>query len=291
MAIMPNLTVPESCELLQKFQRQRAIVIKSRIMQANRLQAIVAGTIGYNTDMTEAERAKKFAEATNVIDQIDDGELTHPLGDIVQTTLVGIRAFEEKQAEIETEMRKVARRLPIRQWLEHKDQNGVSIQYLGVIIGETGDLALYANPAKVWRRLGCAPWSYEGQTKMGATWRGKKKGDPGKLPREEWTLFGYSPRRRSVSYLIGEGIVKQNGEGPYRTRYLEAKVKARAAHPEWEWGPCTKCKGNSPEDCTTCGGTGEKCLHGHRHGMLLSTKLFLKNLWIEWNGHPPQGSV
>ena len=109
---------------------------------------------------------------------------------------------------------------------------------------------------------------------MGATWR---SGKHGKLPASEWETFGYSPRRRSIAFLIGEGIVKQNtvgdggsGErpvvtdigraGPYRQRYDAAKVTFAAGHPDYSK------------------------LRVHRHAMLVATKLLLKNLWIEWTG-------
>ena len=58
-----TLPVPQVAAELQDLQRRRSIVIKSRNMQANRLQAIVAGTLGYHSGMAEKERTKKFAEA------------------------------------------------------------------------------------------------------------------------------------------------------------------------------------------------------------------------------------
>jgi len=110
---------------------------------------------------------------------------------------------------------------------------------------------------------------------MGATWRGHSNGKRGeKLHASDWEEFGYSPRRRSIAFLIGEGIVIQNwigtnGDveletddrctGPYRTRYDETKARIQELHPDYSKMRC------------------------HRHGMLLATKLLLKNLWIEWN--------
>lgn len=61
----------------------------------------------------------------------------------------------------------------------------------------------------------------------------------------------------ALMYVIGEGIVKQNGEGPYRKRYDEAKVTFAAGHPDYSKGRC------------------------HSHAMLLASKLLLKNLWIQ----------
>jgi len=267
--------VAEISATLQVLQRQRAWYIKSRIMIANRLQATVAGTIGYHSGMEEKERTKLFGQAGKVIKQITNGEIESPIKNIVMTTMLSIDGFDDAQKKIEKLMLEQIKQLPrtITDWVKHKNQRGFGCLFLAIIIGETGDLANYANPAKVWRRLGCAPYQYDGKVQMGATWRGGKQG---KLPAEEWEKFGYSPRRRSIAFLIGEGIVKQNGSkavgaderlaeteqenvGPYRFRYDLTKAKIQKEHPDYK-----------PMRC-------------HLHGMLLATKLLLKNLWIEWN--------
>jgi len=275
---------------LQALQRQRAITIKSRVMQANRLQAVVAGTLGYSSGMAEKDRLKKFAEASALIKAVAAGKADSPLKIVILTTLIGIDAFDRMQADLEKAMVKQAKRLPVAAWVKAPQQRGFGLLFLAIVVGECGDLANYANPGKLWRRLGCAPWSFGDRTAMGATWRAGKEG---KLPAEEWARYGYSPRRRSIAYLIGEGIVKQNtvagvmsidpdcwraghgandgaggdpvGEtdtitapGPYRLRYDEAKAAARVAHPDW---PPLRC---------------------HRHAMLLATKRLLRELWVAW---------
>lgn len=247
--------IAEICAELQSLQRKRAVIVKSRIMQANRLQAVVAGTLGYLSSMKETERTKKFQEALAVIDAVANDKQGHSLSAVIKTTLIGIEAFDSLEKEIKKEMVACANTLPIKAWVELPEQRGFGLFFLAIVIGETGDLSNYANPAKVWRRLGCAPWTFNGKTQMGATWR---SGKGGKLPAEEWERFGYSPRRRSLAYLIGEGIVKLN-KGSYRTRYDEAKEIIQASHSDYSKLRC------------------------HRHGMLLATKLLLKNLWIEWN--------
>lgn len=261
------------CRELQAAQRHRSIILKSRNMQATRLQAVVAGTLGYHSGLPEKDRAKKFAEAEAVIKAVAAGEkVTTPLRGVIKTTLVGIDAFNEQKTALEKEMTRLAKQLPVAAWVQQPEQRGFGLLFLAIVVGETGDLSNYANPAKVWRRLGCAPWSFDGRTQMGATW---KAGKSGKLPASEWEAFGYSPRRRSIAYLIGEGLVKQNfaggggdddpngaesqNAGPYRSRYLEAKAAFQAAHPDY---PKLRC---------------------HRHGMLLATKRLLLNLWVEWN--------
>jgi hypothetical protein len=190
---------------------------------------------------------------------------------------------------------------------------------------------------------------------MGATWRYK-----GGLPAEEWTAFGYSPRRRSIAYLIGANLLRGNylktagvseslvdtegervhpgtkngrrGVNPIDTEGVvaaPARRKGRAAptlteavkgrtrlkkSPGGEAQRVTEPKtvptgepragegerGSVTE--TECAIPGPYCeryreakaacalahpdysaMRCHRHGMLLATKLLLKNLWKIWN--------
>ena len=255
----PKAQLSAICAELQSLQRRRAVVIKSRIMQANRLQAVIAGTIGYHSGMTEKDRQKKMVEASKLIRDVSDGSADSPMKDIILVTLIGIDAFNTLQKQIEKEMFPLAKELPVangkQSWINREQQKGFGVPLLSVVIGETGDLANYSNPGKVWRRLGCAPWTFDGKTLMGKTWR---SGKYGKLPASEWEAFGYSPRRRSIAYLIGECLLKNN-KSAYRKRYDETKAAVKAKHPDYSDGRC------------------------HNHGLLLMTKLLLKNLWLEWN--------
>ncbi len=293
----PKLDLDKACLELVSLQRQRSVVMKSRNMQQNRLRALVAGEIGYSNKMEEKERSKKFKEADDKIKEIIAGEGTgFRFREIVLTSMIGIKAFDDAKKEYEKQINKIAKTLPVAKWVLQPEQRGFGLKFLGYVIGETGDLRNYANPAKVWKRLGCAPWTFSGHTAMGATWKHPNR-QPVKLPKQEWEAFGYSPRRRSLSWLIGVNIVRQNfiggsasetdprlvdeeeiesggdaglgspetdtgSAGPYRSRYLEAKKSAAIKHPDW-----------TPQHCNF-------------HGMLVATKLLLKNLWIEWNGKP-----
>jgi len=281
MSIDESVNVAAISTELQSLQKQRAWYMKSRNMIANRLQATVAGTIGYHTNMDPVKRKGVFAEATKLIRQTVDGDAEPECKSLILTTMIAVDAYNHAKTAIEKEMTKAVKSLPIAEWVAQPDQRGFGILFTGIIIGETGDLCNYANPGKVWRRLGCAPWTKDGETLMGATWKGRSKSKGNKLHAADWEEFGYSPRRRSIAYLIGDGLIKQNGDGPYRARWLEAKVRALETHPEWEWKPCEKCK-TAEGTCKTCGGTGQKCGRAHSHGMLLASKLLLKNLWIEW---------
>lgn len=314
------------CQELRSLQRHRAIVIKSRNMQAQRLCAVVAGDMWAERQATQSPQAKvlpatqgsnghtpgslptgakpgqdtqatqpltgkmddttwkkMYEEAAALIKEVMAGTKDHRMAPIIRTTYIGVGAFEQIKDQLEKDMKRLAKQLPVAGWAEEQAQAGFGILSLATLIGETGNLANYPNPAKVWRRMGCAPWTFDGKTLMGSTWRGGKEG---KLPASEWEKYGYSPRRRSIAYIIGENLVRQNKEGPYRTLYLQVKVHVNRTHPDWNWSDCDKCIkiGKPPHGCLTCGGCGQKSLRANRHAMLVATKRLMRNLWRVWWG-------
>ena len=284
---MPEATTATICRDLQNLSRTRKRFMKSRIAGDNQMQAGVACTLGYYSAMEEASRVKMFKEASIVIKNILDVDVVlDPEPEITTWVKVQAEAIKNHRAfenHYNNTMKDLVKQLPVADWVAHENQKGFGLGSLAVVVGETGDLSNYSNPRKVWGGMGFAPWSFDGEPLMGKTWR-SRSGMQRKLNKDEWTKFGYSPRRRSVSYIIGEGLMKQNGEGPYRKRYEDAKALAAEKHPDWT--RCSKCDGTGhikTAKCGICKGKGVLNMHCHLHGMLLATKLLFKNLWIEWN--------
>lgn len=249
---------PSTCLQLITLQSYRVSALRSRIMLENRIRAQVALTQGYRASMEEGEREKRFKEASEFIKRVTSG------GDGVEgeadwaavATLVihayaAIDAWNVYISNIEKQMVKLLKTLPIAAEIDKPEFRGFGHLMLAKLIGECGDLSLYSNPAKVWKRMGCAPHN----GKMPSTWRSGKEG---KLTAEDWTAIGYCPRRRSEAYLIGENIVKQNGDGPYRKRYNAVRAIEKERHPDWPAGRC------------------------HSHAMLLATKQLIRDVWIAW---------
>lgn len=112
--LKPITEPPSLAAELQSLQRKRAIVLKSRNMQSNRLQALVAGTLGYSSGMAEKDRRKKFAEAAALIKQVAAGKGDTDLREVINVTLVGINAFEDMKGSLERQMLARAKQLPDR---------------------------------------------------------------------------------------------------------------------------------------------------------------------------------
>jgi hypothetical protein len=254
----------EICFDLIAWQRKRQTVINSRIRVENRLIAIVAvEDFGYNSITTPKNQRKPLFEKARLhIQKVIKGEAESSIKEIIDASWQGVHAFKVLEIIYKKNIEKLVRQLPVISWLKDRDQLGIKEMLVGAVIGEAGNLLNYPNPAKLWKRMACTPHEYEGHVHMGQAWASdklrKKNGVPVSLPKEEWIKFGYNKQRRKISYQIGHNIVLQNKEGPYRTRFKEVRALCNTIHSDW------------PD------------IRKMKHSALLATKLFLKNLWIEW---------
>jgi hypothetical protein len=162
-------------------------------------------------------------------------------------------------------MTSLAKQLPVMTWI--KEQRGFGEGGLANVIAETGDLAKYANVAKVWKRLGYAPYDgYAGSTWKRPTWR------PRALTAEEWTENPFSGQRYAAIQQQGESMFrhqwisakKVGGEigkpnGPYGEVYAERRARTKETHPDWTDG------------------------HAHADALRVMMKAFLRDLWANWN--------
>lgn len=133
------------------------------------------------------------------------------------------------------------------------------------IIGEAGDLGLYANPAKLWKRMGLGLVDGERQ---------RKHTDKAKAE-----AAGYNPRRRSTMYVIGDSMIKK--QGPMRDVYLARKlVEVQKAEAEGLTVlPAAKIKAKDAENHRSEG-------HIHKRAQRYMEKRLLRDLWRAWRDQP-----
>lgn len=135
---------------------------------------------------------------------------------------------------------------------------------LAQIIAEAGDLSGYANPAKLWSRMGL-----------------------GLSPDRSSRYEGRSPRRRSLMHIIGDNFIRAGG--PYKEIYDARKAFERTKP------PCGKTLKNAKAepigDCKDADGAN-CCKAGHIHNRALRyvEKRLLRELWRTWNRHPKETS-
>ncbi len=208
-----------------------------------------ANTQGEKIDLAEVRH-----RADALYDALNDPE-AHPDAFAVlahlQPAIESRDGFHRQRLEIEKRLRKLARSLPV--WPFVEGINGFGDLGLAIIVGETGDLHGYANPGKVWKRMGLAPFKGSAMS----SWRA---GRSGSLNAEEWTEAGYSPNRRSAMFTIGDSLLKKQNR--YRELYLARKAFEQAKVPD-----------------------GTKMLW-HRRAQRYVEKRLLRDLWRAWRNLP-----
>lgn len=114
----------------------------------------------------------------------------------------------------EKQIIKAVRSLP--QW-ERINIRGLAENSFGQLLGETGDLSNYANPAKLWKRMGLGIVRGHRQQQWSATRKGYTRSENVAISQE----MGYSPRKRALMAVIGSNLIRAKNphySEIYRTR-------------------------------------------------------------------------
>ena len=194
-----------------------------------------------------------------------------------------LKTFDRDRKNLEDVMESLAEELPVFAWWN--SNRGCAALGLAKIVAETGNLSNYANPGKVWKRMGMAPY----KDKAASTW----KKTPNALTADEWVDLGYVARRRSVMYVIGDVLVKMGDI--YRKVFLDRKrieaktmiargmvlvASAKTIADSWEAQglPRPVTLKNGEFDNKKHVSVGYVNLRAQRY----MEKRLLKDLWIEW---------
>jgi len=215
----PDTQDPDiSIHLIQDRYRHRVAAQDARKRIDSQTGAMVRRYLGYQNDLPEKE-TKRIAEvASETIKAIQKGTEVPEAGQVILDSpacVMFILAAKESrlpyinhERQCEKEMVSMAKKLPVYKWVE--SVKGLGAVGLAVLVGECGDLSKYANPAKLWKRLGLAVMD------------GRRQGDPGSnATAEDWIEHGYCKRRRSACWTIREPLLKNDNE--YRTLLLTRK--------------------------------------------------------------------
>lgn len=205
--------VKEACGRMAELQYRRKFHITTINRNKLAAMALIRRAAGFDPAADEKDREKVAARAQRIFAKVHKTPSTscprcggHVFGEpckqdeadqaifaVLEADLMSFNQslvpLEKARAAVEKDMVKIARTLPIFPWA--KDVKGFGDLALAAILGETGDLSEYDNPSKVWKRLGLAPYA----GKAGSTWK-----MVGGLGADEWTEFGYAPKRRAVVY-------------------------------------------------------------------------------------------
>lgn len=121
--------------------------------------------------------------------------------------------LRKHRLKVERDLTALAMDLPVYTFVQNL--HGFGALGLAQIVGEAGNLSKYANPAKLWKRMGLAVINGKSQRRV--------TGD-GALEQ------GYSPTRRAIMFCIGDALLKK--QNAYRDLYLIRKAREMEKVPE-----------------------------------------------------------
>ena len=174
--------------------------------------------------------------------------------------ILRVMALDPLEAQAEARLRAMLEELPALPppVLEFADKTrGFGRPSLAQVVAESGDLSRYANPAKIWSRMGL-----------------------GLAPDGNSRYEGRSPRRRALMAVIGTNFLRAGG--PYKELYDQRKEFERTKP---SCGKALKnAKGEPIGECKDADGAA-CCKAGHIHNRTLRyvEKRLLRELWRTWN--------
>ena len=254
---------------IRRHHRRRRFAMKIQQKLDRALESFIrVNATEWQPEMDEEERKKINAEVKAMIKKIRDGGESE-YADIVRTSDDARAPADAMRDVSEKHMAKLAKGLPAFAWIE--SIHGAGELGLATIVAEAGELGLYPNPAKLWSRLGFAP--YDGLA--GSTWK-RDKWRPRELTKEEWIEHPFSGQRYALMHQIILWLVNaqwigkaksESGEGepngPFGEIYDARRKYARGTHPDW---------------------TDQ---HRRMDALRITMKEFLKQLYAEWNKDRP----
>lgn len=233
-----------SCYAMKQQQRM------DRALEAH----IVFDVLGMPYGADKKVRDRFWADAKKLTSGANKATLKCPIdvaplvSELVEANSTARKPYDEMRKKHEKAMKLLARKLPV--WPMFKAVMPTGELSLARIVGEAGDISQYATVSKLWKRMGLAVMS------------GSRQGNPGKgASADDWIAHGYVPRRRSIMWVIGDSMMKNNKT--YRPHYIAHKAYELARTDE-----------NKPMSA----------MHAHRRAQRKMEKDFLADLWSAWMG-------
>jgi hypothetical protein len=254
----------EAVEQIRSHHRRRRFAMKIQQKLDRALESFIRinGT-AWTPDMSETEREVLNKEVRALIKKVRAGE-SSDFSDVVATSDKARAPADEMRDVCEKRMAELATGLPVYPWIE--GIRGAGALGLATIVAEAGDLSKYPNPAKLWKRLGFAPYDgLAGSSWKRATWR------PRALTAEEWIANPFSGERYALMHQIAVWLVNAQwigkakdpeGEGkpngPYGKIYAARRKHTLKTHADWTPG------------------------HRRMDALRVTMKEFLKDLHVAW---------
>lgn len=239
-ALPPSLE--ETIAQILYWHRQRCFAMETRKRLDLALGAFLRTQLGWSLAIPEKERKRIADEAQAILDDPAGSEWEQ----IIAASALARAPFAGIEKKAVSNMEALAETIPA--WNDFGQHvRGFGPASLAVIVAEAGNLANYSTVSKLWKRMGLAVMD-------GVRQGGLAKG----AGKDAWIEHGYSPKRRSRMWNIGDALIKGNRDGEYRATYLKRKEYELARDPEM------------------------KPIKAHRRAQRYMEKRLLKRLWQAW---------
>ena len=206
---------------IRRHHRRRRFAMKIQQKLDRALESFVrVNATQWSPDLPEAERDAINREVKAMIKRTRDGEASELAPEIITSDRARAPA-DTMREESESAMAKLAMQLPVYPWIEN--MHGAGALGLATIVAETGDLSNYPNPAKVWKRLGFAPFDGYAGSNLEARHLATSRADIRRMDRKPilWAaLRSHAPN----CDLVGERAMDRQSENCERRRRTERSL-------------------------------------------------------------------
>lgn len=263
------MTLDDIAAVIKQSHRKRRHALGLQQIIDRKLESFIRiNHTDWQPDLAEAERTKINRQVGKIIAEARKDSGDPELVYLVHANDASRGPWDKTRKDHESIMEKMAGDLPVFPFVE--SIRGAGALGLAIIVAEAGSLSLYANPARLWKRLGFAP--YDGLA--GSTWK-RESWRTRALSKDEWIANPFSGERYALIHQIalalhkgqwvGERTDEATGEvtpahpnGPYGEIYQKRRAHTAAAHQDWSKG------------------------HSYMDAIRVMMKAFLKDLWREW---------
>jgi hypothetical protein len=273
---LPDMSPEETVGRLVEEGRRWNDVVRAHQRLVLQAKAICRRFVSHASgELSEADLKRVRNAGAELFDQVVKGECDDvDVALVVAPFLQAMEPFERQRGDIEQMIATLTRKLPVwNEWGENVF--GVSALWFGLVIGEAGDISRFSNPAKLWKRMGMAVIGGERQ---------RKKADA-----EAAAEHGFTPRRRSCMWNVGNGLIGGMGRGP--RPLVGEDIEARS-----EWSPYQRVfvarlryeaeRDPSHARPATKDGKESFSKHAAARAKRYVEKRFLRDLWRAWRRMP-----
>lgn len=284
VAAGPPPSLPETIALIRSAHRKRQFAMEQRKRLMNALGAFLRTALGWTLELPDSERKRIAEKAETLVDigrscakgkrpDIVDAEYS-AWEQVIQAALAGCIPWDALESDNTKRMEALSVTLPVwERWA--KDVRGFGARSLATLVAEIGDLDNYATVARVWKRMGVGVLD------------GVRQGGLSKsASKEQWIEHGYKARRRALLFVVGDCLVKSNGDGYYRAVYLGRKQYeiAKAMERGLLVAPAARIPKTKREQYVSDGVI-------HKRAQRYMEKRLLKHLWQAWRAQKPDNDM